>query len=172
MYDAMTAEYNPIENYNMHQTEHIDDVKDEATTSSGSVSSTSENDGSTSGSSSSERDISNSGNNANDVYAFNSESPSHDSRSNNSSSTSDDVSGSSSSSSHDEGSTSTSSSNEGTYVTDNDRDEELNRSGNIGVTTSQQLVEAELELRKNIILATIRDDITYVMTLPYYGGKY
>ena len=172
MYDVMTEEYNPIHNYKMHQTEHIDDVRDENNTNDGQSNITIEGDGTTSRTGSSERDISNTASNSSDVYAFNSENASHDSSGSNSATTSDDVSSSDSATSHDEEVTTTSNSNVGTFTADNDRDSELSREGNIGVTTSQQLIEAELEVRRHIILDVIRDDITYVMTLPYYGGKY
>ena len=49
---------------------------------------------------------------------------------------------------------------------DNYRD--LNRSGNIGVTTSQQMIESELDLRKNYILDIIFNDIDKLLCLKIY----
>lgn len=49
---------------------------------------------------------------------------------------------------------------------DNYRD--LTRSGNIGVTTSQQMISSELELRRNIILNDIFNDIDKVLCLKIY----
>lgn len=49
---------------------------------------------------------------------------------------------------------------------DNYRD--LSRSGNIGVTTSQQMISSELELRRNIILNDIFNDIDKVLCLKIY----
>ena len=140
MWDVLHAEYNPLDNYDMNEEEHTDDVKDEANTSEGETT--------TSNESSSE--------NHDKVFAYNSSTASDDSES---SSSSEDSGGSTSSSS-------------GTYTTDNDLDRTLSRHGNIGVKTTQSLIEEELKLRENIVLDTIKDDIIKVMTLPYYGGKY
>lgn len=49
---------------------------------------------------------------------------------------------------------------------DNFRD--LTRSGNIGVTTSQQMIESELELRKKSILDIIFNDIDIMLCLKVY----
>lgn len=49
---------------------------------------------------------------------------------------------------------------------DNYRD--LSRSGNIGVTTSQQMISSELELRRNIVLNDIFNDIDKVLCLKIY----
>ena len=45
---------------------------------------------------------------------------------------------------------------------------ELERSGNIGVTTSAQLVSGELELRKNIFIESVMNDIDSIMCLKIY----
>lgn len=45
---------------------------------------------------------------------------------------------------------------------------ELERSGNIGVTTSAQLVSGELELRKNIFIESVMNDIDSMMCLKIY----
>ena len=45
---------------------------------------------------------------------------------------------------------------------------ELERSGNIGVTTSAQLVAGELELRKNIFIESVMNDIDSIMCLKIY----
>lgn len=44
----------------------------------------------------------------------------------------------------------------------------LTRSGNIGVTTSQQMAESEIELRRNIYFNMVFDDIDKLLTLPIY----
>lgn len=49
---------------------------------------------------------------------------------------------------------------------DNFRD--LTRSGNIGVTTSQQMIESELELRKKSIIDIIYNDIDTMLCLKIY----
>lgn len=46
----------------------------------------------------------------------------------------------------------------------------LTRSGNIGVTTSQQMLESELNLRKYNLNATIYLDVDSILTLPIYDN--
>ena len=56
-------------------------------------------------------------------------------------------------------------------VTEGSKDDnirELERSGNIGVTTSAQLVAGELELRKNIFIESVMNDIDSIMCLKIY----
>lgn len=45
---------------------------------------------------------------------------------------------------------------------------ELRRSGNIGVTTSAQLLAGELEVRKNIFIESVMNDIDSIMCLKIY----
>lgn len=45
---------------------------------------------------------------------------------------------------------------------------ELTRSGNIGVTTSAQLLAGELEVRKNIFIDIVMNDIDTIMCLKLY----
>lgn len=188
LYDALTAEYNPLHNYDMHEIEHTDDVKDEDTTTSGTGSRTgsvtTEDDTTTSNTTTETLNtsvvIADDSTDTHDVYAFNSESYSHAAKDTNeadrtTTTTGTNTNADSGSSSTDTSTTSTeSTTSSGTvgYTTDNDKDRELTRSGNIGVTTSQQLLEAELKLRQNIVLDTIKDDIIATLTIPYYGGKY
>ena len=49
--------------------------------------------------------------------------------------------------------------------------EKLTRSGNIGVTTSQQMIESEISLRKLDIISVIYEDIDKVITIPYYSNR-
>lgn len=46
---------------------------------------------------------------------------------------------------------------------------ELTREGNIGVTTSQQMIESEIALRKKNLLDIIYKDIDSVLFMSYYG---
>ena len=46
----------------------------------------------------------------------------------------------------------------------------LTRSGNIGVTTSQQMIESEIELRRYKIIEQIYEDIDSIICLEYQGG--
>ena len=50
----------------------------------------------------------------------------------------------------------------------NDNHRQLKRAGNIGVTTSQQMLESELEIRKNIFIETVMNDIDSIMCLKIY----
>ena len=45
---------------------------------------------------------------------------------------------------------------------------QLKRAGNIGVTTSQQMLESELQIRKNIFIETVMNDIDSIMCLKIY----
>ena len=49
-----------------------------------------------------------------------------------------------------------------------DNHRKLTRSGNIGVTTSQQMLESELEIRKNIFIEMVMNDIDSIMCLKIY----
>lgn len=55
-----------------------------------------------------------------------------------------------------------------TEGTKDDNYRELTRSGNIGVTTSAQLLEGELEVRKNIFIDIVMNDIDTIMCLKLY----
>ena len=50
----------------------------------------------------------------------------------------------------------------------NNSTRELTRSGNIGVTTSQQMIQSEIELRKHNLLDIIYNDIDSLLFLDYY----
>lgn len=50
----------------------------------------------------------------------------------------------------------------------NDNVRELTRSGNIGVTTSAQLLAGELEVRKNLFIEEVMKDIDSIMCLKIY----
>ena len=47
-------------------------------------------------------------------------------------------------------------------------DRELTRSGNIGVTTSQQMLQSEIELRKWLYYQSVFNDIDSILTLSIY----
>lgn len=55
-----------------------------------------------------------------------------------------------------------------TEGTKDDNFRELTRSGNIGVTTSAQLLAGELEVRKNIFIDIVMNDIDTIMCLKLY----
>lgn len=58
-----------------------------------------------------------------------------------------------------------------TSTTEGSKDDnfrELTRSGNIGVTTSAQLLAGELEVRKNLFIEEVMNDIDSIMCLKIY----
>lgn len=57
----------------------------------------------------------------------------------------------------------------GSDTTTKNSSHELSRSGNIGVTTSQQMLQSEIDLRRNAIyLDMIYRDIDKILTIPIY----
>ena len=52
-----------------------------------------------------------------------------------------------------------------------DNKRELTRSGNIGVTTSQQMLESELQLRKYNFYEELYKDVNSVATLSIYNDS-
>ena len=111
LHEVLNLTYNPIDNYNMSETENTQ-LKSEV-------------------------DISN----ANSIYAFNDTAATP---------------------------TSESSSKSSTNALLNDNMRELTRKGNIGVTSSQQLIESEIELREYNFIETIYSDIDSILTLKIY----
>lgn len=111
LYEVLDLNYNPIDNYNMSETENTQ-LKTEANVS-----------------------------NANSIYAFND---------------------------RDATPTSESNSKTSTNALLNDNVRELTRKGNIGVTTSQQMINSELELREYNFIETIYSDIDSILTLKIY----
>lgn len=52
-------------------------------------------------------------------------------------------------------------------ITD-DKTHELTRSGNIGVTTTQQMIEQEIAFRRNLYFEMVFSDIDHILTIPIY----
>lgn len=126
--NALLTEYNPIENYNSTETENI--------VMSGENSSTSE----ISTTSNGETSTNTTGETTETLSPYDSENFNNNSKNNSSGVTS-------------ETSTSTdNSSNTMSGTTNQSNNRTLKRSGNIGVTTSQQMIQSELELRKNDLI--------------------
>ena len=69
---------------------------------------------------------------------------------------------------HSGSATSTSTTETEGMLEDNRREEELRRSGNIGVTTSQQMIQSEIELRKHNLEDIIFNNMDEVLFLDYY----
>lgn len=123
--NVLLADYNPIENYNSTETESIEISGENSTTSE------------ISGNSSGESTTNTTGETIETLSPYDSENFNNNSKNISSGLTTEN------SSSVD------SSSNTMTGTTSQSNNRTLKRSGNIGVTTSQQMIQSEIELRKN-----------------------
>ena len=126
--NALLTEYNPIENYNSTETENIEMTGENSTTSENSATASGETTTNTTGET------------TETLSPYDSENFNNNSKNNSSGLTTE------SSSSADSSSNTMS----GTSSQTNART--LKRSGNIGVTTSQQMIQSEIELRKNDLI--------------------
>ena len=126
--NALLSDYNPIENYNSTETESMEITGQNSTTSEISSTTTGENTTNTTGET------------TETLSPYDSENFNNNSKNNSSGVTSE------SSSSTDNSSNTMS----GTSSQTNART--LKRSGNIGVTTSQQMIQSEIDLRKNDLI--------------------
>ncbi len=135
IYDALTTEYNPLENYSMLEertpdltTEETENVKTEVTT---------------------ERET-----NASSKYkGFNASDP---------------VTITTTDGSEDVTTSGESAKNETSKTTEQTGTETLERSGNIGVTTSQQMLESEFKVRQYDFYKMIYNDIDSILCLSIY----
>ena len=145
---ALQAEYNPLENYSMTETEAED------TTNTGTVGNVSTLTGSGSRTTTDETDATID----KSVYGYDSDQPS--------------PSESETDHSESSGSETTTESQSGNNTrTDNlagTRDRTLTRSGNIGVLTSQAMLSAELDIRTYDFYKSVYDDIDHILTIPVY----
>lgn len=133
LYATLSLEYNPISNYDMTESETVENEKTNSREGSQSVNATT------------------SGNSADNVFGFNSSGAVGDS-------------------------TTTTSATNSTTSTDSDSgsgtdntERTLTRSGNIGVTTSQQMIESERDLwRWKFFFDVVFPDIDEVLTVATY----
>ncbi len=196
IYDALFADYNPIENYKMVETETIaasgsNSSNGTSTTDINNTTNsklTTENTGTEKGVGSINVDVNGTtetkgtANTTGQVYGYDSEDAVNDSSNTTTSdetttntsttgtTTSDDTTSSNNGSSNGEditiGKNTTTTTNTGNHDTNSDR--ELNKHGNIGVTTSQQMITAELELRKTNYYDIIFKDVDNLLCLHIY----
>lgn len=140
LWDAFNTEYNPIENYSMTEHEERDDV----TTRKGSdtLTMTGTNTDALTGAT------------ENEVSAFNSSDYSGNTK-NEQSTTNTETRNMTDTTTHDTADTL-------------DGERTLTRSGNIGVTTSQQMLQSEIELRKWLYFNSVFNDIDTILTLSIY----
>lgn len=132
LWSVYKAEYNPINNYDMSETEETE----------------AETTGSVSGSSSDEIDRTR--NESGNIYGFNSATPSPSE---------------SGSGSDNETRTGTDSQTSGGTATGS---RTLTRSGNIGVTTSQQMIQSEIDLWKWSFYKEVIEDVLRLISIPIY----
>lgn len=126
--NVLLADYNPIENYNSTETENVE-VTGETTNSS-----------ETSTTSSGETSTNSTGETIETLSPYDSENFNNNSKNNSSGLTTENSS------------TADNTSNTMSGTTSQSNNRTLKRSGNIGVTTSQQMIQSEIELRKNDLI--------------------
>lgn len=124
LYNTLSLEYNPISNYDMTETEHIDDEIGRRNQLTNDTKSTTDN----------------------DTYGFNSITPIPNDRIRLSSGVT----------------------TNGEEKTDRGTDRRLTRSGNIGVTTSQQMLQSERDIWLWDFFKTVYNNVNEVLTIPYY----
>lgn len=160
LWNAFTIQYNPISNYDMTENETIEDENANIKTDTGNITNVIDTDTTQTGT------VSNSGTNSqnNSVYGFNSSS----------SVNSDSTAGTDSNTRIDNLAGTTDTTDTETHnLTINDsgtRNSErtLTRSGNIGVTTSQQMLNSEIELWQWNFFKMVFDDIDSILCLDIY----
>lgn len=168
IYNALIAEYNPIENYSMTESTNTSIVDDINKTNSHSESGTTNK----SSNGSNESTINSSGSSTNDtetgIYGFNSGNSSN--RDNLSGKASDTLNRTENTDTEISETNTESKTLSGSNNEDNTREitEEHTRSGNIGVTTSQQMLESELKLREYDFYEMIFNDIDSILCLKTY----
>lgn len=136
IYDALMAEYNPIENYNMTETGIESEGVDTTRNATGETET--KNDTRTTD---------------NSTYGFNSAGP---------------VPADTQTETATDKRTSK---DEGAEKTARLNNRSLKRSGNIGVTTTQQMLESELALRRHEFFDLVFSDIDEIITLPIYCSE-
>ena len=149
IWGALSAEYNPIHNYEMTETESPDITRTRTPNITRENITTTQADVQTTGTTSTSKD----------VYGFNSGATGvpQDSTTGSTSTT---VTMSPSSNKVTDTDSETGTETETTTGT-----RSLTRSGNIGVTTSQQMIESELELRRQHMASIAFDDLNMLVTL-------
>lgn len=172
LYNTLNLEYNPISNYDMTETETVSDTgentKQQTTTDTAteSRSDTSESEASNNttntntlnGTLTGKKTGFNSGSFVDDTQQLNNQT---ESGATNNTATSE-------TSSSKTGSLNSTNTINGTDTTSKNIERELNRSGNIGVTTSQQMIERERELYLWNFFDVVFSDIDKILTLKVY----
>ena len=165
-YQALTSDYNPIENYNMIEQEDATTVDDATTHETGSAANNKVTTNSNT-STSSNTTGTNSNSSSHNVYGYNSNGAVPSESDSSSGRNTVGVSGS-----ENTGATTSQSTDLNTDY-DNTRTLglTLTRSGNIGVTTSQMMIESELQLRAFRFFERVYKDVDSITSLPIYDGE-
>lgn len=172
LYNTLNLEYNPISNYDMTETETVSDTSentkqqtttDTATesrsdTSESEASNNTTNSNTLNGTQTGKKTGFNSGSFVDDAQQLNNQT---ESGATNNTSTAE-------TSSSKTGSLNSTNTINGTDTTSKNIERELNRSGNIGVTTSQQMIESERELYLWKFFDVVFADIDKILTLKVY----
>lgn len=169
MLSAIDAEYNPIYNYDRFEEWHDDDKKNESTAKSNSLKTTTETESDETNKIESDRSSTTIDNatrtTQNDVSAFNSSEYQPSDKTTETGATGTDFDDETTTESTNKqtgsGETNTTGSESHTYLTDNDSDHTGHMYGNIGVTTSQQMLESEFKLRQNINIYDVIAEIFF-----------
>lgn len=172
LWNAMFAEYSPISNYDMTETETTERNNEGGTSDTINITKTADETITDSGSNTNTGTITDSGtqHNIDGVWGFNSSasSDSQETEISDSNIRTNNISESTQNSrtvDNDESETHT---NTGTHNDEMTETRTLQRSGNIGVTTSQQMIQSEIELRKTRYFDIVFEDIDSFMCLPIY----
>lgn len=176
LWDVNTIEYNPLSNYDMTETEHVEIegtntgtiITDNDSTNTGTVGTVGTNSNNTNVNSSN----SSNGNTDNNVFGFNSDISVGDNKVSSGTTSTDDTT-STSNDSINTTVTNNLASTDDTIVTNNlastdKTDRTLTRTGNIGVTTSQQMAQASIDLARWKFFETVFNDIDAILTLSVY----
>lgn len=190
LYATTTVEYNPVNNYDMVETETTTDSSTSDTTATSTTNNTSTTDiidhivdsgtQESTDTSSKNNTTKTSGSDNTSKFGFNTASAVPTDSTNaqttqESTDTSTDTNKQSNSSQSDTTTNNTSSADTKNTSTDNNKtnhdiQRKLTRSGNIGVTTTQQMLESERQLNMWIFFEHVYQDIDSVLTISTYGG--
>lgn len=169
-YNTLDLNYNPISNYDMTETESISGETSSETTATGTVGNVVTNTGTVGNTRTETGESSASGSTENDIYGFNSVNAVNDtSNENTSNATAETTTTETRTDNLSENSTRTDNlKNVGTGETSTVRN--LTRSGNIGVTTSQQMIESERHLYLwNFFYTIVFPSVDKVLTIATYS---
>ena len=152
LYKVLSAEYNPIENYSMTEEETPDITRTETPNITRDKTTSAKSDFT----------VTTNSDTATDVYGFNSNSavPQGESNGNSTVTTQGDA---------DKNVTTENETETGTRTERETGKRTLTRSGNIGVTTSQQMLESEIKLWEWNFYETVFKDVDTVLTVPKYN---